>query len=90
MATYKFIPPTVKETPAGDNWLFSRYGIHRGISVLMIDNMYSSYRYPSQTETLAATEVYLGGHEYIIDEVTKNRLIDSSIGGIYTAYITAV
>ena len=88
MARYRFEPPQVKETPAGWDRLLIRYGIHRGVSVLMIDGKYSSYRFPSQTETLLASEVYLGGHEYIIDEATKTRLTDASIGGVYGDYIT--
>lgn len=88
MAEYKFVPPSVYETPIAWDRLFVRYGIHRGVSVLMIDGMYSTYRFPGQTEVAAATEVYLGGHEYIIDERTKNRLTDASIGGNFGENIT--
>lgn len=90
MAQYKFVPPSVYETPIAWDRLFVRYGIHRGVSVLMIDGMYSTYRFPGQTEVAAATEVYLGGHEYIIDEKTKNRLTDASIGGNFGGNITAL
>jgi hypothetical protein len=90
MTQYKFVTPSVKETPAGDNRLFMRYGLDRGITVMMIDGTYSSYRFPSQTDALAATEVYLGGREYIIDEKTKTRLTDTNIGGNYGDYITAI
>ena len=88
MAQYLFKTPSVAETPAGWHRLLARYAIHRGVTVMMIDGVYSSYRFPSQTETLQAQEVYLGGHEYVIDEKTKNRLTDSSIGGNYGDYIT--
>lgn len=90
MAQYKFVPPSVLETPMGWHRLFVRYGIHRGVSVLMIDGRYSSYRFPAQTDIASATETYLGGHEYIIDEATKNRLTDASIGGVYGDNITAL
>jgi hypothetical protein len=90
MAQYKFIPPSVYETPIAWDRLFVRYGIHRGVTVMMIDGTYSTYRFPSQTETFAATEVYLGGHEHIIDENTRTRLTDASIGGVYGDYITAI
>ena len=40
------------------------------------------------TEIATATEVYLGGHEYVIDQKTKNRLTDPNIGGNYGEYIT--
>ena len=45
-----------------------------------------SYRYPSQTQTLEADEVYLGGHVYDIDEQTRTRLIAAGYG----EYITTV
>lgn len=88
MAQYLFTTPSVAETPAGWHRLLARYAINRGVTVMMIDGTYSSYRFPSQTETLAATEVYLGGHEYVIDEATKNRLTNASVGGNYGDYIT--
>ena len=90
MAEYLFVTPSVAETPAGWHRLFERYSINRGITVMMIDGTYSSYRFPSQTETLQASEVYLGGHAYVIDEKTKNRLTTASIGGTYGDYITAI
>lgn len=90
MAQYKFVPPTVYETPIAWDRLFVRYGIHRGVTVLMIDGRYNTYRFPGQTEVAAATEVYLGGHEYIIDEKTKTRLTDASIGGVFQENITAL
>ena len=88
MAQYKFVTPSVQETPAGWNRLFMRYGIHRGISVLKVNGIYSPYRYPAQTEIAEAEEVYLGGHQYIIDETTKDNLTNPAIGGVYGDYIT--
>ena len=90
MAEYRFVTPSVEETPMGWHRLLERYSIARGVTVMMINGTYSSYRYPAQTEIATATEVYLGGHEYIIDEAAKNRLTDPNIGGNYGAYITEV
>ena len=90
MAQYLFTTPSVAETPAGWHRLLARYAINRGVTVMMINGTYSSYRFPSQTETLEASEVYLGGHEYVIDEKTRTRLTDASIGGVYGDYITAL
>jgi hypothetical protein len=88
MAQYLFVTPSVSETPAGRGMLFSRYSIPRGVTVMMVDGNYSSYRYPSQTETLAATELYMGGKEYVIEEDAKIRLTDAANGGVYGDYIT--
>ena len=90
MAEYLFTTPSVAETPAGWHRLFARYAIHRGVTVMLVNGTYSSYRFPSQTETLEASEVYLGGHEYVIDEKTRARLTNPSIGGVYGDYITAL
>lgn len=88
MAEYLFVTPSVEETPMGWHRLLERYSIARGVTVMMVNGTYSSYRYPAQTEIATATEVYLGGHEYIIDEATKNRLTNTNIGGNYADYIT--
>ena len=88
MAQYLFVTPRVDETPMGWHRLLERYSIARGVTVMMINGTYSSYRYPAQTQIAEATETYLGGHEYIIDEKTKNRLTDPNIGGNYGDYIT--
>lgn len=85
MAQYKFVTPTEFETPAGGGPLFERIGLARGISVLRKDGIYSSYRYPSLTEINEAQEVYLGGREYIIEEVTKDALTAQGYGEYITA-----
>lgn len=65
---YKFIPPTVEEGPMGGHWLFYRYKLTRGISVLKIDGEYYDIRTPSQDEIAVASIVYHGGHEYTVTE----------------------
>lgn len=61
---YVFIPPTVEEGPAGGNWLFARYTLTRGVSVLKIDGEYYEIRFPTQDDMASADIVYQGGHEY--------------------------
>jgi len=90
MAEYLFRTPSVEETPMGWHRLLERYTIARGVTVMMISGMYSSYRYPAQTEIASASEVYMGGRDYIIDEKTKDRLTNPAIGGNYGDYITAL
>ena len=50
------------------------------------NGIYSSYRYPSQIETLAAQEVYMGGTVTVIDQATANALTAQGYG----AYIEAI
>ena len=77
---YRFTTPTVEETPAGGGPLFSRMTLHQGISVLRTQGVYSSYRYPSLTEVLAAEEVYLGGHIYEVDNIVASNLTAAGYG----------
>jgi len=84
MANYYFTTPTIDETPAGDNILFARYPLTRGIAVLRLNGVYSTYRYPSQTQTLAAEEYYMGGTTTLIDQVTRDALVDQGYGEYIT------
>ena len=72
---YVFIPPTVEEGPAGGNWLFARYTLTRGISVLKIDGQYYEIRYPTQDDMALADIAYQGGHEYPVDAAEAADLI---------------
>jgi hypothetical protein len=65
-----FLPPTFPEGPIGGHRLFQFFEMIKSISVLKIDGEYVEIREPSQDEEALATEVYIGGHEYIVsDEV---------------------
>lgn len=90
MAQYLFKPPTVKQTPMAWNRLMIRYGIDRGQSVLMINGYYTTTQYPAQTELAEANEYYIGGHAYVIDQQTKDKLTNPAIGGVFGDYITAI
>ena len=86
MTQYKFTTPTVEETPMGEGVLFERYKITRGVTVMRNNGIYSSYRYPSQTETLAAQELYMGGTVTVIDQAPADALTAQGYG----AYIEAI
>jgi len=81
---YYFTTPTVDETPAGDHILFARIELPRGISVLRLNGVYSSFRYPSQIQTNQAEEYYLGGTKSLINQQTADALTAQGYG----AYIT--
>jgi hypothetical protein len=84
MSMYYFTTPTVDETPAGDHILFARIELPRGISVLRLNGVYSSFRYPSQIQTNQAEEYYLGGTRTLINQQTADALTAQGYG----AYIT--
>jgi hypothetical protein len=84
MSMYYFTTPTVDETPAGDHILFARLEIPRGISVLRLNGMYSSFRYPSQIQTNQAEEYYLGGTRNLINQQTADALTAQGYGEYIT------
>lgn len=71
---YIFLPPTISEGPIGGHWLFYRYTMPRGLSVLKVDGTYYEVRTPSQDELAEASVYYLGGHEYEVSLAEKNDL----------------
>jgi len=84
MTQYIFTTPTVEETPAGEGPLFERYKLDRGVTVLRINGIYSSYRYPAQTTIATAQEVYMGGTQTIIDQATADALTAQGYGPYIT------
>lgn len=66
MTTYTFIPPTVKEGPAGPGRLFERYGIDRGVSVYRNNGAYYEARYLDEDTIRQYDIFYLGGHNHIV------------------------
>lgn len=78
-----FTPPTVpgfsfevtQTTPPG-RMLFRYYGpIATGVSVLKLNGVYTSIQTPTTDQIAAATEVYMGGHEYPVTQEVADALI---------------
>lgn len=83
MATWNFKTPSVEEGPASwDDRLFLRVKLARGISVLEgPPGTYRAARFPTQDEIAAsAPGMYMGGHEYVVDDATKAALIAGGVG----------
>jgi hypothetical protein len=83
MATWTFRTPSVDEGPASwDSPLFLRYKLARGITILEgPPGTYRAVRYPTQDEQAAsAPGLYMGGHEYLVDDATKAALIAAGVG----------
>ncbi|MEV7814259.1 hypothetical protein AB0P05_26570 [Streptomyces flaveolus] len=83
MATWTFRTPSVDEGPASwDDPLFLRYKLARGITILEgPPGVYRAVRFPTQDEQAAsAPGLYMGGHEYVVDDATKAALIAAGVG----------
>lgn len=80
MPSWTFRPPTVDEGPASwENRLFYRVKITRGITILDSSGTYTAVRFPTRDEIAAATNTYMGGHEYTVDDATKAALIAAGV-----------
>ncbi len=79
MAT--FTPPYVLERPETGNRLIDCWAkVPRGVSVLKTDGVYASVEFPTQDQINAASEVYLGGHEYTISSSVATALTAAGYG----------
>lgn len=80
---YLFTPPMVLDTPYVNEEspplarrLFRHYGaMNRGRSVIRVGGVYQTVDSPDQLTLATATEVYLGGHEYIVSDAVGLALI---------------
>lgn len=77
---YLFRPPVVWEGPLSLGPLFYRYDTPKGVSVLVTDGICQAVRFPSQDECAAADVVYLGGHEYVVDNDAALVLAECGFG----------
>lgn len=78
-------PDSVQETPAGEDRLTIRYGIHRAISIVKRqDSSYYSTRYPAQTELEEAALFYMGGHIYVVSNSEAAALTAAGYGSLLT------
>lgn len=82
MATWLFRTPTVSEGPAGLDPLFHRVKLDRGITILEgPPGTYRAVRFPTQDEQFASQPaLYMGGHEYVVDDATRTALIAGGVG----------
>lgn len=87
MTTYLFTPPSVEQGPVARDRLFFRYTMPRGLTVIKrVNATYYESRFPAQTELEAASDFWLGGHVYTINQATRDELVTAGYG----AYITVV
>ena len=75
-----FFPPTVEYGPVALDYLFYRYKLDRGLSVLKLGNNYRLIDTPSTDQIDASSEYYAGGHEYEVSDATKTALLNAGIG----------
>ena len=79
MANYIFTTPVVEEGPSGGHRLFYFYKLNRGITVYLSGTTYGTGRWFTEDQLNAFDEYWLGGHEHVVSEETKDALIASGL-----------
>lgn len=82
-----FEPPAVDDLPAvlpstrgPARHLFRHYSWSRGRSVLRVGGVYQTVDTPTSEQIAVASEVYLGGHIYTVDDATAAALDAAGYG----------
>lgn len=77
-----FTPPTVAEVPPHlrRHPLFSRLKLDVGVTVIKQDGFYRQVRGPESADLDTADVIYLGGHEYVVDDAEAAALTDAGYG----------
>jgi hypothetical protein len=90
VANWLFRTPSVEEGPAGLDPLFHRVKLARGITILEgPPGTYRAVRFPTQDEQAASSPgLYMGGHEYVVNDATRTALIGAGIGVDSTNFTT--
>lgn len=84
---YKFETPTVDEGPTGPTRLDLFYTIPKGVTVLKLNGVYTTERYPLSQDVINADAAYLGGHIYIVSDAEAQDLIDAGFEDYLTEII---
>lgn len=61
--------------------------VPRGVTLLVTGSVVTATLVPYQDDMSAADAVYLGGHEYVLDEVDAQVLIDAGYGDYLTPVV---
>jgi hypothetical protein len=85
VSTWLFKTPVVQEGPAGLDPLFRRVKLARGVTIIGdAQGGYRALRFPTQDEIAindsSTVVVYMGGHEFVVNDVAKNALIAGGVG----------
>lgn len=69
------------EGPAGQHRLFEFFRLDRGLTIVMQPSgTYKQIRYPLDEDLKQYPQVYRGGYEYVVDDVTKTALENGNVG----------
>lgn len=81
MANWIFTTPTVKEGPAGEERLFQFYKLDRGVTIVRdTDGDWAQIRYAVDGDLDSYPVVYSGGYTHIVDDATRESLINGNVG----------
>lgn len=87
--THLVVPPVLPKGSKGQTpamyALMRHYGpSSRGMTVLKINGSYATYDMPDANTMALATEIYQGGHEYVITAAQATALTAAGYGAFVT------
>jgi hypothetical protein len=91
MANWIFVPNHVDEGLMQWDYdpLLRRLKLAQGITIIEYpQGVYRALRYPTQDDIVQAVTLYMGGHNYTVDDATKAALIAGGVN-VTTANFTA-
>ena len=81
MPNWLFTTPVIEEGPIGTGRLFSFYKLDKGITIVRLPTgTYAQVRYLVDSELKLYPEVYRGGYEYVVNDATRENLINGNVG----------
>lgn len=79
MADYLFTTPVVEEAPAVGHRLFQFFKQNKALTVVRNGDNYALGRWFTQDQLDEFDEYWLGGHEHVVTQATKDALIASGL-----------
>ena len=80
MANWTFKTPTISEGPLGNERLFQRFKMEKGISIVNIGGVYSQVRGLDANDFASYTAYYTGGGTFTVTDAVRTAMIAANIG----------
>lgn len=80
MPNYVFNPPYRLERPTGTHRVFTFFDVKRGETVTRTGSTYRVGEWFNQDDLQLVDEYWLGGHQHVVDEATREGLLNGGVG----------
>ena len=80
MATWTFKTPTISEGPLGNERLFQRFKMEKGISIVNLGGVYSQVRTLDANQFSTYTAYYTGGGTFTVTDAVRTAMLAANVG----------